>query len=134
MDSASLHNGHKKELTKPKASEVDISPSLSPPSVLRRRQKLHDVGDFESILDASPFLVLPDDEPMEAKNEVEEWLERVGMAQYWETLRAEGFDSMDMLQQIKDKADLDYVGVRLKAHQMKLMNEINLLKRDEACG
>ena len=59
------------------------------------------------------------------------WLQRVGMAQYWTLLSEEGFDSMEMVKQINDRADLEYVGVHKKAHQMKLMNAINLLKRDE---
>ena len=53
-------------------------------------------------------------------DEVREWLESLGMAQYWALMKKEGFESMDMVRQIKDSADLEYVGVRRKAHQMKL--------------
>ena len=63
--------------------------------------------------------------------QVEAWLERVGMSQYWELLRDEGFDSMDMIKQVNDVADLEYVGVRRKGHQLKLINEINRLKQEE---
>ncbi len=40
-----------------------------------------------------------------------------------------GFCSLEIIKEINDKNDLKYIGIDLKAHQIKIMNKINLLKK-----
>ncbi len=40
-----------------------------------------------------------------------------------------GFDSIELMKEINNKNDLEELGIVLKAHQFKLMNHINKLKR-----
>ena len=64
--------------------------------------------------------------------EVRVWLSGIGMAQrYLKLFLDNGFDSLDMVAEIKDKNDLKYIGVKSKAHQMRLMNSIDALKQKD---
>eukprot|EP01083_Nonionella_stella_P048917 130527_1 len=61
-------------------------------------------------------------------NELKLWLSNIGLLSYFELLFDEGFDSLDMMKEITDVQQLGYVGINPKAHQIKLMNQINKLK------
>eukprot|EP01083_Nonionella_stella_P146385 460295_1 len=64
----------------------------------------------------------------EAKN-VQRWLTSIGCSKYYNDFIQNGFDSVDMIKEINSVNDLNDIGVRLKAHQLKLLNHINKLKQ-----
>merc|ERR1712154_464695 len=58
------------------------------------------------------------------------WLKvTVNLMEYYELFIQNGFDSLEMMKEINDVNDLNYIGIPLKAHQLKLMNHIKTLKR-----
>lgn len=64
--------------------------------------------------------------------EVRAWLSGIGLEQrYLKLFLDNGFDSLAMVMEINDLNDLKYVGVKSKAHQMRLMNSINALKQKD---
>jgi len=57
------------------------------------------------------------------------WLKvTVNLMEYYELFIQNGFDSLEMMKEINDVNDLNYIGIPLKAHQLKLMNHIKKLK------
>eukprot|EP01083_Nonionella_stella_P095636 268525_1 len=61
-------------------------------------------------------------------NEVKSWLDLIGQSKYFETFIQNGFDSMDLIKQINGTDDLVGIGISLRAHQLKIINEIGALK------
>ena len=62
--------------------------------------------------------------------EVKLWLSsKVCLPNYYSLFLNNGFDSLQMIKEINDKNDLKYIGVTIRAHQIKLINQINILKK-----
>merc|ERR1712228_124081 len=62
-------------------------------------------------------------------NAMKEWLIEIGMENYFELFMKNGFNSLEMIKEINDKNDLQFIGIEVKAHQIKLINKINVLKQ-----
>eukprot|EP01084_Bolivina_argentea_P295428 508620_1 len=61
---------------------------------------------------------------------IKEWLiNAVKLPNYYELFVKNGFGSLDMIKEINNVTDLDYIGVNIKAHQLKLMNYITKKKK-----
>ena len=66
------------------------------------------------------------------QDEVKEWLrDEVGLLQYYDNFALSGFDSISMIKEIIDKKDLEYIGIDIKAHRIKIMNRIRRLTQSE---
>ena len=64
-----------------------------------------------------------------SNEEVKLWLlSTVGLPQYYDIFESNGFSTMQMIKEINGKEDLEYIGVKLKAHQIKIMNYIEKLQ------
>eukprot|EP01084_Bolivina_argentea_P049734 91470_1 len=63
--------------------------------------------------------------------EVRVWLDSIGFSMYYDILVQNGFDSMESIQEITDKNDLQDIGVTLKGHQLKLLKYIKLSKTNQ---
>eukprot|EP00483_Globobulimina_turgida_P012971 UN12995 len=50
------------------------------------------------------------------------WLNEIGFINYYDLLIEQGFDSLVMMKEINVPKDLEYIGINLKAHQLKLIN------------
>ncbi len=61
---------------------------------------------------------------------VKEWLmNTVKLENYFELFMQNGFCSLEIIKEINDKNDLKYIGIDVKAHQIMIMNKINILKK-----
>eukprot|EP01083_Nonionella_stella_P103128 294323_1 len=74
---------------------------------------------------------------VEAKK-VRLWLDSIGCSKYYNVFIQNGFDSLDIIKEINDVQggswsplvnELNDIGIRLKAHQLKLFNNIKKLKK-----
>eukprot|EP01083_Nonionella_stella_P148717 471293_1 len=63
----------------------------------------------------------------EGNDEVRQWLESVGFAQYYDHFVRNGMNDLKLIQSIAQKSDLEYLGITLKGHQIVIMNKINEL-------
>ncbi|KAK3090288.1 hypothetical protein FSP39_010658 [Pinctada imbricata] len=67
---------------------------------------------------------IPDYKP----NDVMEWLHRLGLEQYYQTLLQQGYDNIDYVTDIMWE-DLEEIGISKLGHQKKIMLAIDRLKR-----
>eukprot|EP01084_Bolivina_argentea_P139821 245925_1 len=63
----------------------------------------------------------------EKEIEIYKWLDSIGFKMYFNNFIRNGFDSMDMIKEIKTELHLKLIGVQLLAHQMKLLKHITKL-------
>merc|ERR1712176_26897 len=63
----------------------------------------------------------------EGRDDVKEWLNRINMDQYYEYFVNNGFDSLTLLKEINDLSYLEYIGVKVKAHQIIIIKNIEKL-------
>ena len=60
--------------------------------------------------------------------EMKEWLRNDGgLDRYIDNFMMTDFDLSSMIKEMDDKNDLEYVGILVNAHQIKLMNKIRKL-------
>eukprot|EP01083_Nonionella_stella_P300274 1024163_1 len=59
------------------------------------------------------------------------WLESIGLAQYDEMFRSNGYESLDLMMVMENKQDLEDIGIVLKGHQKKILFELSKLKSDD---
>ena len=70
-----------------------------------------------------------------AVNEVTIWLTgTVGLTQYVYLFKENGFDSLDLVQEITSKAVLVEMGIAIFAHQLKIVNAIQRLEHAQGNG
>ena len=58
---------------------------------------------------------------------VKTWLKEIKLDQYYDTFVENGFVSLDLIKNIEDKHTLIDMGIVLRAHQLKLLKEIQSL-------
>ena len=63
----------------------------------------------------------------QSSQSVMRWLKEINLSQYYDIFIKNGFDSIEMIKEISTKNDLNYIGVTIKAHQIKLINAISKL-------
>ena len=69
-----------------------------------------------------------DNKENEEIKKIKEWLrDEVGLEGYIDNFVMNGFDSLSMIKEINDKKDLEYIGIIVNAHQIKIMNGITKL-------
>eukprot|EP01084_Bolivina_argentea_P179198 309666_1 len=62
--------------------------------------------------------------------DITQWLTfNVGLPKYHDAFISNGYESLEFIKEIKNKAELDEIGIKLKGHQTKIMSEINKLKK-----
>ena len=62
-------------------------------------------------------------------NNLKQWLSKeVGLPNYCNLLIQNGFNSLEMMKEINNFNDLDYIGITLKAHQLRFLNQIKKLQ------
>jgi len=62
--------------------------------------------------------------------ELRQWLsDTCNLPDYYDLFMRNGFHSLELIREISSYSDLEYIGVTIKAHQMKLMNNIRSLKQ-----
>ena len=67
--------------------------------------------------------------PTDNIEDVKEWLStQVRLPQYYNNFVNNGFESLEWIAKIKSKQDLIDIGIKLKGHQMVIMEEINKMK------
>ena len=61
------------------------------------------------------------------KSQIYKWLNDIGFGQYYNNFAQNGFDNLDFVKQIQNVNTLKDIGIDLKGHQLKLLNEIENL-------
>eukprot|EP01083_Nonionella_stella_P118452 353621_1 len=61
---------------------------------------------------------------------VKEWLNDIGMGQYYDCMISNGYDTMDIIKEIKTKNDLEEIGIDLKSHQALILSQASKLRTD----
>eukprot|EP01089_Gocevia_fonbrunei_P005781 TRINITY_DN1627_c0_g1_i7.p1 TRINITY_DN1627_c0_g1~~TRINITY_DN1627_c0_g1_i7.p1 ORF type:complete len:213 (-),score=27.60 TRINITY_DN1627_c0_g1_i7:18-656(-) len=60
--------------------------------------------------------------------EIKAWLTQIGMANYWEKFRDNGYVKVEYIQAINNKEDLIEIGITIPAHRVYILKNINQLK------
>eukprot|EP01084_Bolivina_argentea_P201001 343620_1 len=61
--------------------------------------------------------------------ELKEWMvEKVKLPQYYDVFVANGYETLDIVQDIADVNELKEIGITLKGHTLKLIKEVKRLK------
>eukprot|EP01083_Nonionella_stella_P158282 514981_1 len=69
-----------------------------------------------------------DERNKKQREELREWLdEKVKLAQYYDVLVDNGYETLDIVKEITDQNELKEIGIVLKGHLLKLMTEVNKL-------
>eukprot|EP01083_Nonionella_stella_P078851 216044_1 len=61
---------------------------------------------------------------------VKEWLDDIGMTQYYDCMISNGYDTMDIIKEIKTNNDLEDIGIDLKGHQALILSQASQLRTD----
>eukprot|EP01083_Nonionella_stella_P257384 881079_1 len=83
-----------------------------------------DIGEINECVEGMQFVM-----DGHGAKEVKAWLDSIGFGSYVDLFTKNGFDSLEMVKEIKSKHDLNDIGVTIKAHQLKFMNHIQKLKK-----
>ena len=70
-------------------------------------------------------------EEIEIDQELESWLELLGLSQYLANFISNGYETLEFVKDIHDENDLLEIAISAEEHQKKLMMEIRLLQNDE---
>ncbi len=84
----------------------------------------------QDILDES---IVADINETAQNDQLNNWLTSISSAvsfsQYYDLFRLNGYESLDIIQEIQTKQELIEIGIKLKGHQTKLLAEIQKLKQ-----
>ena len=58
------------------------------------------------------------------RDDVLKWLQGIGLERYFTNFDSHGYESLRFVKEIKDKTDLEDIGIKMKGHQTLLMSEI----------
>eukprot|EP01084_Bolivina_argentea_P049736 91472_1 len=85
------------------------------------------VKTYEELCGISPDASNRTDIPLldeDGAKEIRLWLDSIGFSMYYDILVQNGFDSMESIQEITDKNDLNDIGITLKVHQTRIIKQI----------
>ena len=111
---------------------ISVNSNLSTSDAKTGDTELQPTTNAKSRLDMFPADSYDDENDQDEliKEDVKEWLTgTVRLPQYYDHFVKNGFETIEFITKIKDKDDLNGIGISLKGHQLVLMEEIKKLSQ-----